>query len=94
MTTATNALLATNASHNMLPTNELLDAMTAPTNTVILQEVPLATLFTDNFGHYPICAISGNQYIMLAYHDAANVILVQPFQSKRTTNASQATTPS
>jgi hypothetical protein len=26
--------------------------------------------------------MSGNQYIMLAYHDAANVILVQPFQSK------------
>ena len=26
--------------------------------------------------------MSGNQYIMLTYHDVANVILVQPFQTK------------
>ena len=82
-TTATNALLAPNTSHNMLPSEELLDAMIAPTDAVIFWEVPLATLFTDEFGRYPIRAMSGNQYIMLAYHDAANVILVQPFQSKK-----------
>ena len=45
-------------------------------DTVIFLEVPLATLFTDDFGRYPISAMSGNQYIMLAYHDEANVILV------------------
>ena len=82
-TTATNALLAANATSNMLPSDKLLDAMTAPTNQVIFWEVPLATLFTDDFGRYPIRAMSGNQYIMLAYHDAANVILVQPFASKK-----------
>ena len=42
-TTATNALLAANASHNMLPFNKLLDTMTAPSDTVIFREVPLAT---------------------------------------------------
>jgi hypothetical protein len=67
----------------MLPSDKLLEAMIAPTDTVIFREVPLATLFTDDFGRYPIHAMSDNQYIMLAYHDAANVILVQPFQSKK-----------
>ena len=66
----------------MLQSDELLGAMTAPTNQVIVREVPLATLFANDFGRYPIRAMSGNQYIMLAYHDAANVILVQPFASK------------
>jgi hypothetical protein len=80
--TAANALLASNASDNLLPSTKLFDAITAPTATVIFWEVPLATLFTDDLGRFPIRAMSGNQYIMLAYHDAANVILVQPFQSK------------
>ena len=45
-------------------------------------EVPIATLYTDDMGRFPIRAMSGNQYIMLAFQDAANVILVQAFQSK------------
>ena len=77
--TAANALIAANTSDNLLPSTELFDALTAPTDTLIFREVNLATLFTNNLGLFPIRAMSGNQYIMLAYHDAANVILVQPF---------------
>jgi len=80
--TAANALIVANASDNLLPSTELFDALTAPTDTLIFREVNLATLFTDNLGRFPIRAMSSNQYIVLAYHDAANVILVQPFQSK------------
>ena len=32
-------------------------------------------------GWFHIHAHSGNQYIMLAYHCVANVILVEPFQT-------------
>jgi len=81
-TTAANALLAANASKNLLPSTELFDTLTAPTDTLIFREVPIATLFTDDLGRFPVRAMRGNQYIMLAYHDAANVILVQPFKSK------------
>jgi hypothetical protein len=45
----------------MLPSDELLDAMTTPSDTVIFKEVNLATLFTDDFGRFPIRAMSGNQ---------------------------------
>ena len=53
-----------------------------PTDTLIFLEIPLSTLFTNDLGQFPIRAMSGNQYTMLAYHAAANVILVQPFQTK------------
>ena len=80
--TATYALLAANASHNMLPSDELFEAITAPTNDVTIIEVPISTLYTDDMGRFPIRAQSGNQYIMVAFHDASNVILVEPFKSK------------
>ena len=80
--TAANALLAANASPNMLPSDELLEALTAPTNDVTIMEAPISTLYTDDMGRFPIRAQSGNQYIMVAFHDAANVILVEPFKSK------------
>jgi hypothetical protein len=66
----------------MLPSDELLEALTAPTNDVIIMEVPISTLYTDDMGRFPIHAQNGNQYIMVAFHDAANVILVEPFKSK------------
>jgi hypothetical protein len=74
--------MVANTSDNLLPSTKLFDALTAPTDTLIFSEVNLATLFTDNLGRFPIRAMSGNQYIMLAYHNAPNVILVQHFQSK------------
>jgi len=63
-------------------TPALFDTITAPTNELHIIEVPLSTLFTDDMGRFPVRALSGNQYIMLAYHDSSNVILVQPFQTK------------
>ena len=48
--------------------------------------VLLSKLFTDDMGHFPIRAMSGNQYIMLAFHEQANVILVQPFKTKADTH--------
>ena len=80
--TAAIALLAANESPNMLPSDELLEALTAPTNDVTIREVPISTLYTDDMGRFPIRAQSGNQYIMVAFHDAANVILVEPFKSR------------
>jgi hypothetical protein len=77
-----NALIVVNRSDKLLPSTKLFDALTAPTDTLIFREVNFATLFTNNLGRFPIHAMSGNQYIMLTYCDAANVILVQPFQSK------------
>jgi hypothetical protein len=66
----------------MLPSDDLLQALTAPTNAVTIMEVPISTLYTDDMGRFPIRAQSGNQYIMVAFHDATSVILVEPFKSK------------
>ncbi len=80
--TAANALLTANASTNMLPSTKLFMALTTPDTDCATAIMPIATLFTNDLGRFPIRAMSGNQYIMLAYHDATNVILVQPFQSQ------------
>ena len=79
---AAHALMAANASPAMLPSDVLLEELTAPTNTVTIIEVPISTLYTDDMGRFPIRAQSGNQYIMVAFHDATNVILVEPFKTK------------
>ena len=52
------------------------------THEVHITEIAASTLFTDDTGRFPIRSRSGNQYIMVAYHQASNAILVQPFQSK------------
>ena len=54
----------------------------SPSQEVHLTEIATSTLFTDDTGRFPIRARSGNQYIMVAFHQDANAILVQPFQSK------------
>ena len=51
-----------------------------------IKVVPLSKLFTDDMGRFPIRAMSGNQHIMLAFHENANVILVQPFKTKDDTH--------
>ena len=56
------------------------------TNTVDLLEIPLSKLFTDDTGRFPIRARSGNQYLMVAYHQQTNAILVRPFASKADTH--------
>ena len=40
-------------------------------------------LYTDDMGRFTICSQSGNQYIMVAYHCDANVILVCPFKTRK-----------
>ena len=80
--TAAHALLTAEFGDHVLPSTQLIHELTVPTDTLLIHEYDISTLFTDDLGRFPVRAMSGNQYIMLAYHDAANVILVQPFQSK------------
>jgi hypothetical protein len=37
----------------------------------------------DNTGRFPIKARSGNQYVMIAYHEDGNLILQQAFKNKK-----------
>ena len=53
-----------------------------PANELQFFECAVATLYTDECGCFPICTQSGNQYIMGAYHDKANVILIKGFQTR------------
>ena len=53
-----------------------------PANKLHVVECAVATLYTDDCGRFPIRAQSGNQYIMVAYHDKANVILIKGFQTR------------
>jgi hypothetical protein len=39
-----------------------------PSNQVFIKVYPLSRLYTDNTGHFPIRARTGNQYIMIAFH--------------------------
>ena len=52
-----------------------------PANKLHVFECAVATLCNDDCGRFPIRAQSGNQYIMVAYHDKANVILIKGFQT-------------
>ena len=47
---------------------------------------PISKLYTDDTGRFPIYARSGNQYIMIAYHCDANLILAEPFSSRNDTH--------
>ena len=40
-------------------------------------------LYTDDTGRFPFDARSGNRYIMIAYHCDANLILAEPFSSRK-----------
>ena len=44
---------------------------------------PISKLYTDDTGHFPVHARSGNRYIMIAYHCDANLILAEPFSSRK-----------
>ena len=43
----------------------------------------ISKLYTDDTGRFPVHARSGNQYIMIAYHCDANLILAEPFPSRK-----------
>ena len=47
---------------------------------------PISKLYTDDIGCFPIHARSGNQYIIIAYHCDANLILDEPFSSRKDTH--------
>jgi len=40
-------------------------------------------LYTDDTGRFPVTSRSRNQYMMVAYHCDSNVILVEPFESRK-----------
>ena len=44
---------------------------------------PISKLYTDNTGRFPVHAHSGNRYIMIAHHCDANLILAEPFSSRK-----------
>jgi len=50
---------------------------------LVVQTYPISKLYTDDTGQFPIKARSGNQYVMIAYHEDGNLILQQPFKSKK-----------
>ena len=52
-------------------------------NELHIQVTPISKLYTDDIGRFPIHARSGNQYIMIAYHCNANLILTEPFSSRK-----------
>ena len=47
---------------------------------------PISKLYTDDTGRFPVHARSGNIYIMIAYHCDANLILAEPFFSRKYTH--------
>jgi hypothetical protein len=53
-----------------------------PSNQVFVITKPLSKLFTNNTGHFPVRACSGNQYVMITFHADGNLILQQAFKSK------------
>jgi hypothetical protein len=53
-----------------------------PSNQVVVVTKLLSKLFTNDTGHFPVKACSGNQYAMIAFHTNGNLILQQAFKSK------------
>ena len=47
---------------------------------------PVSKLYTDETGRFPIHVHSGNQHIMIAYNFDANLILANPFSSRKDTH--------
>ena len=43
-------------------------------------------MYTDDTGRFQVHARSGNRYIMIAYHCDANLILADPFSSRKDTH--------
>ena len=63
-----------------------------PKNPMMPEEPPrelhvhvrhVSRLYTDDTGRFPIRSRSGNQYIMVSYHCDANLILEQPFKTRK-----------
>ena len=48
-------------------------------NELYIQVTPISKLYTNDTGCFPVHARSGSQYIMIAYHFGANLVLSEPF---------------
>jgi hypothetical protein len=66
----------------LVPLAVLPPPVAMPSNQVFVITKPLSKLFTNNTGHFPVRACSGNQYFMIASHVNGNLILQQAFKSK------------
>ena len=53
-----------------------------PSNQLFIKTIPISKLYTDDTGRFPVQAHSGNQYVMVAYHANANLILQKAFHNK------------
>jgi hypothetical protein len=49
---------------------------------VFIEIYPLNKLYANDTGWFPVCARSGNQYVMIAYHTEGNLIMQQAFPTK------------
>ena len=52
-------------------------------NKLHIQVTPISKFYNDNTVRFLVNARSGNQYIMIAYHCDANLILAKPFSSRK-----------
>ena len=52
-------------------------------NELYIQVTPISKLYTDDTDRFPVHVCSGNQYIMIAYHCNDNLILTEPFASRK-----------
>ena len=52
-------------------------------NELHIHVTPISKLYTDDTGRFPVHARSGNRYIMISYHCNANLILAEPFSSRK-----------
>ena len=59
--------------------------MSSASNKLYLQVTPISKLHTDDTGRFSVHARSGNQCIMIALHWDANLILAEPFASRKDT---------
>ncbi len=50
---------------------------------IFIKIYPLNRLFSDDTGRFPVCARSGNQYIMITYHTAGNLFCNKPSQQRQ-----------
>ena len=53
------------------------------TKEIHIWDQTISKLYTDDCGRFPIISISGNEYIMIAYHCDSNTILQAPFVNRK-----------
>ena len=54
-------------------------------NELFIQVTSISKLYTGNKGRFPVHSHSGHQYVMIAYHYDANMILAVQFKTRKDT---------